>query len=215
VKKIYANPGHSDKDPGAVGYETERRLNVKVTKYMTAYLLANYECEVRSNPGTMDSLSAICADANAWGADLFVSNHFNAGKGDGYEALVYNQNRVELGRMFEKYVKEIGQNSRGVKLRPDLYVLKNTAMPAIANEGAFVDNLTDIQDWNEDNELQKLGEAYAKAAAEFLNLEEKKKPKNYYVRCTMNVGPFTEKETADSLVVALKSAGADVNISEE
>ena len=30
TKKIYINPGHSNTDPGAVGYETERRLTVKV-----------------------------------------------------------------------------------------------------------------------------------------------------------------------------------------
>lgn len=173
MKKIYINPGHSDKDPGAVGYETERRLNVAVSAHMNAYLLANYVCQTHMNPGTVDSLTAICKDANSWGADLFVSNHFNAGGGDGYEALVYSQKRVELGRLFEKYVMEIGQNSRGVKLRPDLGVLKNTAMPAIINEGAFVDNHKDIQDWNEDAELKMLGEAYAKAAAEFLNLQRK------------------------------------------
>ena len=77
MKKIYINPGHSDKDPGAVGYETERKLNVKVSQYMSEYLLANYDCETKMNPGSMDSLSAICTDANTWGADLFVSNHFN------------------------------------------------------------------------------------------------------------------------------------------
>lgn len=216
AKKIYTNPGHSDKDPGAVGYETERQLNVKVTQYMNEYLLANYVCEVKSSAGDM-GLTDVCNDANSWGANLFVSNHFNAGKGDGYEALVYNQKRVELGRIFEKYVKEAGQNSRGVKLRPDLAVLKNTNMPAILNEGAFVDNLKDIQDWNEDAELKKLGIAYAKAAAEFLELPKKvvQKPKVYYVRCTMKVGPFNEKATADSLAVALKSANADVSISEE
>lgn len=180
MKKIYINPGHSDKDPGAVGYETERKLNVAVSQFMNDYLLANYVCETRMNPGTMDSLTAICNDANNWGADLFVSNHFNAGKGDGYEALVYNQKRVELGKIFEKYVKEAGQNSRGVKLRPDLGVLKNTNMPAILNEGAFVDNLKDIQDWNDDAELKKLGEAYAKAAAEYLGLQRKKKEEKGY-----------------------------------
>ena len=173
MKKIYINPGHSDKDPGAVGYEQERRLNVVVSQYMNDYLLANYDCETRMNPGTMEKLAAICKDANDWGADLFVSNHFNAGGGDGYEALVYSQKRVELGRIFEKYVKKAGQNSRGVKLRPDLAVLKRTNMPAVLNEGAFVDNLKDIQDWNDDTELKALGIAYAKAAAEFLGLEEK------------------------------------------
>lgn len=176
MKKIYINPGHSDKDPGAVGYETERRLNVAVSKHMNDYLLANYNCETRMNPGSMDSLSAICKDANNWGADLFVSNHFNAGSGDGYEALVCNQKRVELGKVFEKHVKAVGQNSRGVKIRSDLYVLKNTKMPAILNEGAFVDNKKDIEDWNDDAELKKLGIAYAKAAAEYMGLEEKKQP---------------------------------------
>lgn len=173
MKKIYINPGHSDKDPGAVGYETERRLNVAVSQHMNDYLLTNYECETRMNPGTMDSLATICNDANSWGADLFVSIHFNAGKGDGYEALVYSQKRVDLGEVFEKYVLDAGQNSRGVKLRPDLAVLKNTNMPAILNEGAFVDHLQDITDWNETAELQVLGEAYGKAAAAFLQLKGK------------------------------------------
>ena len=171
MKKIYINPGHSEKDPGAVGYETERKLNVKVSQYMSQYLLANYDCETKVYSN--DSLTAVCSDANTWGADLFVSNHFNAGKGDGYEALVYNQKRVELGKVFDKHVKAAGQNSRGVKLRPDLAVLGNTTMPAVVNEGAFVDNQKDIADWNEDHELKKLGEAYAKAAAEFLGLEAK------------------------------------------
>lgn len=173
AKKIYINPGHSDKDPGAVSYETERKLNVKVSNYMSEYLLANYECETKVTPGSMDRLSTVCQDANAWGADLFVSNHFNAGGGDGYEALVYNQKRVALGKLFEKHVLAIGQNSRGVKLRPGLVVLADTNMPAVLNEGAFVDNKKDVQDWNDDAELKKLGVAYAKAAAEFLALTKK------------------------------------------
>lgn len=171
-KKIYINPGHSDKDPGAVGYVVEREQNVKVANYMMAYL-AKYVCQVRMNPGTMGSLSAIAEDANKWGADLFVSIHFNAGGGDGFEALVYAQKNVPLGQIFEKHVLAIGQNSRGVKLRPDLAVLRLTNMPAVLNEGAFVDNKKDIQDWDDEAELNKLGIAYAKAAAEFLALEKK------------------------------------------
>ena len=175
TKKIYINPGHSNADHGSVGYETERELNVKVSKYQKDYLASKYVCDVRMNPGTIGSLSAIIKDANDWGADLFVSNHFNAGGGDGYEALVYSENRTRLGEIFEKHVKAIGQNSRGVKLRPDLAVLRDTEMPAVLNEGAFIDNKSDIQDWNEDRELKKLGEAYAKATAEILSLPKKNK----------------------------------------
>lgn len=32
MKKVYINPGHSDKDTGAVGYEIERELNVKTAE---------------------------------------------------------------------------------------------------------------------------------------------------------------------------------------
>jgi N-acetylmuramoyl-L-alanine amidase len=174
MKKIYINPGHSNNDPGAIGYEVERKLTVKVSNYMNEYLRSNYECETKMNPGTIDSLTTISNDANAWGADLVVSNHFNAGGGDGYEALIYNSNRNALGRCFEKYVKATGQNSRGVKPRPDLGILRLTNAPAIINEGAFVDNWTDIKDWNDDAELQVLGTAYAKAAAEYLSLPAKK-----------------------------------------
>lgn len=173
TKKIYINPGHSNTDPGAVGYETERKLTVKVTNYMKDYLLENYDCEVRMNPGTMGSLTEIANDANSWGADLVISNHFNAGKGDGYEALVYSEKRRDLGNVFEKHVKAVGQNSRGVKLRPDLGILRLTNAPAVLNEGAFVDNWDDIQDWNDDAELNVLGIAYAKAAAEYLALPKK------------------------------------------
>lgn len=175
IPRIYINPGHSDKDPGAVGFEVERELAVKVSNYQRAYLLENYVCEVRMNPGTLGNLAAIAEDANNWGADLFTSNHFNAGKGDGYEALIYNELCRELAEIFEKFVKEAGQNSRGVKLRPGLAVLKLTSMPAILNEGAFVDNKKDIEDWNDEAELKNLGIAYAKACAEFLKLEKKEK----------------------------------------
>lgn len=175
-KKIYINAGHSNADPGAVKYETERKLNVKVADYMNDYLLENYDCKTKLSKGTMTTLPEVTKDANNWKADLFVSIHFNAGGGDGYEALVYSESRKEIGKIFEKHMKAAGQNSRGVKIRPDLHVLRETDMPAVLNEGAFVDNKKDIADWNDNAELKKMGKAYAKAAAEYLNLPKKAKP---------------------------------------
>lgn len=197
AKKVYINPGHSNTDPGAVGYVTEREMNVKVSNYMNEYLLANYEVETRMNPGTMGVLKTIADDANTWGADLFVSNHFNAAGGDGYESLIYSTRTQKLGEIFEKHVKAVGQNSRGVKVRNGLAVLKYTSMDAILTESAFVDNWNDIKDWDEDHELKKLGEAYAKAAAEYLSLPVKKvveKP----------AATETEVETASVKIPVLK-----------
>ena len=217
-KKIYINPGHSDTDPGAVGYETERRLNVAVSKYQNEYLLANYDCETRMNPGTMDSLAEICNDANQWGADFFVSNHFNAAGGDGYEAYVYTEKRVEMGKIFAKHVKAVGQNLRsssvapGVKISSGLAVLKRTSMPAILNEGAFVDNQKDIQDWNEEHELKELGIAYAKATAEYLNLPKKAQKKVQY---KVLVGPYSDKEKAQKVASLVSALGTNATVVED
>ena len=219
MKKIYINPGHSEKDPGAVGYETERKLNVKVSNYMNEYLLANYECETKVNSG--DSLYALCDEANAWGADLYVSNHFNAAGGDGFECYVYSDKTVNLGKIFAKHVKAVGQNLRsssvspGVKIRTNLAVLYRTKMDSILNEGAFVDNLKDIQDWNDDAELKTLGIAYAKAAAEYLGLKEKVKEPTKDIWYRVQVGAYREKANAEAMLKKIKAAGfADAYIKE-
>lgn len=213
AKKIYIDPGHSNVDPGAVGYEVERDLNEKTAKYMNEHLQANYVCETKIDPITNNSVNQVAANANAYGADLFVSIHNNAGGGDGYEALVYQESRIPMGRIFEKHVKAAGQNSRGVKLRPGLAVLRLTTMPAILNEGAFVDNKKDIQDWNDDAELKKLGIAYAEAAAEYLKLEKKVvAPEMIYRVCDKNgkqVGAYTYEANAFNHVKSLlQSEGA-------
>lgn len=215
MKKVYINLGHSDRDPGAVGYERERDLVVKVGNYQREHLLANYDCEVRMNPGTMNSTREVAADANAWGADLMDSKHFNAGGGDGWEGLVYSSKNVAMGKIFEKHILAAGQNSRGVKLRPDLNILALTNMPAIINEGAFVDNKKDISDWNEDHELKKLGIAYAEADAEFLDLPKKvavpapapaPEEPNVLYRVQVFAG---SKSGAEAMQKKLKAAGFD------
>jgi N-acetylmuramoyl-L-alanine amidase len=177
---------------------------------MQEYLLANYACEIKTNPGTVGDLATVCAEANTWGAALFVSNHFNAGGGDGYECFVYSEARRPLGSIFEKHVKAAGQNSRGVKYRPGLGVLRLSNMPAILNEGAFVDNKKDIADWNEEAELKKLGIAYAEATAEYCKLTKKvvapaEKPSGKIYR--VQVGAYSTRASAEEMKKKLKQAG--------
>ena len=204
IPKVYINPGHSDKDPGAVGYETERKLNVKVAEFMNRHMLEHYNVQTRITSGAVNSTGKVVEEANAWNADLLVSIHFNAGGGDGYEALVYGTKRKNLGEIFEKHVKHIGQNSRGVKYRPNLVVLRSSNMPAILNEGAFVDNKADIGDWKTDAQLQKLGVAYAEAAAEYLGLTPKTTDRVLY---RVQVGAYSNITGAQAMQKKLATAG--------
>lgn len=170
--KIFIDAGHGGNDPGAVKFVTESKVNIKVVNYMYDHLKNNYVCSVKKDI-TGDSIFDICADANKWGADLFISIHFNAGGGDGFEAWVHNRGNKALGDMYCKHVVKIGQNSRGTKFDPDLIVLKYTDMKAVLCECAFVDNKKDIKDWDENAELKKMGIALAEATADYLNLKKK------------------------------------------
>lgn len=177
-KRLYWDAGHGGSDPGAIGNGLkEKDLTIKVVEYAYAYIKNNYVCDQYKDISDDSLYNEIIPRINKWDADLCVSVHFNAFKrdvGDGYEALVYSSKNKSLGQIFEKHVKGVGQNSRGVKYRPDLAILRDTECKAILNEIAFIDTKKDIQDWNEDHELKKMGEALAKAAAEYLKLPKKK-----------------------------------------
>ena len=79
MKKLFINPGHSDRDPGAVGFVRERDLNVRTAEFMRKAL---EDYAVQTQVYSDDSLTKVCQKANEWDADLFVSIHFNAGGGD-------------------------------------------------------------------------------------------------------------------------------------
>jgi N-acetylmuramoyl-L-alanine amidase len=90
-------------------------------------------------------------------------------------------------------------------------------MPAILNEGAFVDNKKDIEDWNDDAELKKMGIAYAEATAEYCKLAKKvtapkveepaKETSGKIYR--VQVGAYREKANAEAMQKKLKAAGFD------
>ena len=178
LKKVFWDAGHGGSDPGAVKHVVEKDVNIKVVNYACAYMEENYLCETYKDISA-DDIATVCARANERKADLFVSVHFNAGKGNGFEAYIYDILNKDLGVIFAKHAAAVGQNLRsssvapGVKCNPNLGVLRLTAMPAVLNEVAFVDNWDDIKDWNDDAELRVMGIALAKAAAEYLSLPKK------------------------------------------
>ena len=169
IPTIAVNIGHSDTDPGAVSkYGKERVFCYKTAMAMINYLKANYKCNVIYNNGN-EKLEHFIDRANKANAKLYVSIHYNKGGGDGWEGLLYNldEKHRKCGKIFEKHVKAIGQNSRGLKARPDLKNLRLTNMMAILCECAFIDV------WNEDKEINKMGVAHAKASVEYVGAKRK------------------------------------------
>ncbi len=156
--KIYIDQGHNPEgaNGGAVGNGLrEQDITYRVGSALADLLRADGDYEVRlSRPtsttslGTSNttSLRARVDDANAWGADYFISIHTNAASdpaASGTEAFSYavGTSAFELGEdIVEGIVDITGLPDRGMKVRPGLYVLRKTNMPAVLVELGFITN---------------------------------------------------------------------------
>ena len=114
--------------------------------------------------------------ANRNNADLFVSMHFNsAGSPSAYgiEVLYASENDVALKKdcgdqtklareILNAVLKETGANSRGIKNRPELAVLRRTNMTACLIEGGFMSNPDELEQIKSDSYLDKLANGIVK-----------------------------------------------------
>ena len=180
MAKVFLNPGHDelslkgtpDYDCGAVNYDLplyENEVAFAVGELAQQYLIAA-GCEVELLQS--ESLSGICAAANEWGADYFISIHCNAFNGiaNGTETLTYPSD-IEGYNLAECIQNQIldtfDTTDRGLKARTDLAVLNGTDMPAVLVEMAFIDNPDDailLRDRQDD-----LARAIARGVTDFLS----------------------------------------------
>jgi N-acetylmuramoyl-L-alanine amidase len=169
--KIYIDQGHNPQSPNAGaegnGY-VEQDITYDVGIILADLLRSNGNFDVRlsrttpeSSLGTSNSTSLRIRvdEANAFGADYFVSLHTNASTNtavSGSEALVYTEPSVasELGEDILFWLNRItGLRNRGIVERPGLYVLRKTQMPAVLVEMGFISNASDARLMNDSPEL--------------------------------------------------------------
>lgn len=220
MAKVFLSAGHGGSNPGAVANGLiEKNINLNTLLACKEVLEKHGVIVVASRiKDENDDVYEEVREANESGADFAVSFHANAGGGDGFEVFYHTSNTKgkKLALLCEKYVKEIGQNSRGVKSGNHLYFVKNTKMMAVLVESFFLDNKLDMAIGDAAEEQRAFGVAYAKAILEYLGIayigsgyvlpkEETEKDKLYRVQ----VGAYSVKENAERKLKELKSAGFD------
>lgn len=162
--KIYIDQGHNPRDfnTGAEGngfYEQD--LTYEIGRRLYNLFLTNPYFEPRLSRPTPDtvlgtsnstSLTTRVNAANSWPADVFLSLHNNAAenpRATGNEALVYGPSSTVAIGLGESILRQLtlatGLRNRGIVYRPGLYVLKETAMPAVLVEMGFITNPTDAE----------------------------------------------------------------------
>ena len=158
MPKIYIDQGHnpSGANTGAEGNGLrEQDVTYEVGRRLAALLRQNGNWDVRLSRNTPDevlgnsnatSLRARVDEANLWGADYFISVHTNGStdpSAKGVEAYAYSRpsRAFSLGEdIVDSLVEATGFPKRGMFVRPGLYVLKKTSMPAVLVEIGFISN---------------------------------------------------------------------------
>lgn len=150
--KIAVRGGHCPNVPGSRGIIDELKEDRLVKNAVIKYLNQMGLSVLDVTPP--DSISSSSADlsygvnkANNWGADLFVSIHFNNAYSTyngalGTEVCVYSEYDI-AGRVVNK-MASLGFRNRGQKVRTGLYELKHTSMKSMIVEVCFVEATEDV-----------------------------------------------------------------------
>lgn len=211
---VFLSAGHGGNDPGAVANGLQEKTINLNTLLACKEELARHGVNVVCSrvKDVNDPVSQEVKEANSSNADLAVSFHANAGGGDGFEVFYYSKNEYgkKLAKLCDKHVKDLGQNSRGVKSGDKLYFIKNTKMVSVLVESFFVDNVTDKKIGDTREEQKAFGIAYAKAILEFLGIKYESR-----VKYRVQVGAYEDKANASSVKRKLEEAGFEAIIVKE
>ncbi len=186
-KKVIVDAGHGGNDGGASGNNIlEKDYTLKISKYISNRLnqLGIPNELTRNSDETLDQNARIKRIKNLTNLDkdvIIVSNHLNAGGGDGAEIIYALRNTNALSKLIAREFENSGQNVRKYYQRrlpsnPSkdyYYIMRDTPnAEAIIVEYGFLDSSADDVDQLKNN-WQKYAEAVVKAIATYANVPYK------------------------------------------
>ncbi|WP_085993886.1 N-acetylmuramoyl-L-alanine amidase [Oceanobacillus senegalensis] len=215
--KLYLDPGHGGKDPGAQGNSLqEKHVTLDIAKRIHSILSNEYEgiqIKMSRTSDTSKCLNKRTNEANSWGADYFVSIHCNAfnGKAKGYEDYIYSELSdssltSEYQNIMHEEITKLNQLSVRRKKKANFHVLRETKMAAFLSENGFIDNDNDANFMKQASWRQKVARGHVNGIARAFHLKKKDEinPITLYM---VIVGSFDSKENADTRVSKLQEKG--------
>ena len=184
MAKIVIDAGHGGNDPGASGNGIiEKEYTLKISEYIYDRL-KKLGLDVKMTRTTDETLSPserVNRVLNAFGNNsdvIVISNHINAGGGDGAEVIYALRNKNTLSNLILTELEKEGQNIRKAYQRrlpsntaKDYYFMQRDTgnTESITVEYGFLDSSGD--DVNQlKNNWQNYAEAVVRAITEYLNL---------------------------------------------
>jgi N-acetylmuramoyl-L-alanine amidase len=148
---IVLDAGHGGANPGAVYQGRQEKDDALALVLAVGEILENSGVDVYSTRITdiYESPYQKAQEANAAGADYFVSIHRNSSpypnQYTGVESLVYSRYGAAavLAANINYQLERVGFVNQGVNERPNLVVLNSTQMPAVLVEVGFINTDAD------------------------------------------------------------------------
>ena len=172
MAKVYVGIGHGGSDPGAVanGYK-EKDLTLAIGKACYDELVRHgVQTKISRTTDKYMSVNQKVKESDSFGADYCLDIHINAGGGDGCEVYHHHLGgkSKQLAGNINEALKAIGQNSRGLKVKMNskgnydyFGIIRDTKASAVLVECGFIDNKTDLAQFNTAEEQKKFGIAIA------------------------------------------------------
>ncbi len=183
---VCVDPGHGGYDPGAVGNGLqEKDITLAIALQLVPLLIYNGigTCLTRTGdyaPGHLEhdlngELNERVRISDAYGANLFISIHINAGGGTGEEELIssFGGNAEKCAKLILPHLLQVGGwANRGVK-QQNVLVLEKTKAPAVLTENGFIDSVSDTSKLKDSAFIKNLAIAHAQGICEYFNLTYK------------------------------------------
>ncbi len=179
MHKVFIGVGHGGSDPGACANGLrESDVNLTMALAMKAELeRQGVTVGISRTRDENDRLTEEIKECNAFAPDLAVEIHNNAGGGDGFECYISGKNQTarQLAERIEAEVKQIGQNSRGIKVSTSLGWVRQVKAPAVLCEGFFLDS-SDHRIADTAEKQRRFGQTYARAVLAQLGIASDNTP---------------------------------------
>lgn len=180
--KIYLDPGHGGTDPGAIGNGLqEKNVTLSIANRMRSILVNEYSNATVRMSRTGDQtveLSQRTNDANAWGADYFLSIHINAGGGTGYEDYIHSalsdtSRTANLRHTIHSEIVKLNNMRNRGKKKANFHVLRETVMSAMLTENGFIDTKADADKMKQSSWLDSVARGHVNGLEKALGLTKK------------------------------------------
>ena len=184
--KIVIDPGHGGTDPGASGNGIiEKNLTLDISKYMYDRFreLGIPVSITRLDDSTLSPTDRVNKILSFYGSDpnvIVISNHINAGGGDGAEVIYALRNSNRFANLIGSELEKSGQSLRKVYQRRlpsnpsrDYYFIhRNTGNtePVIVEYGFLDSSKDDVNQLK--NNYRNLAEGVVRAVLEYTGYEE-------------------------------------------